>query len=230
VSDGLRAHLVVPRLVAVDLAEPVGGAACGQPRRGIGGPDVDRVPRHVRRSRTGGHPSGSLRFRAVLGDRVSAKLILVRGGAPAAVDNELDAVGCGIGCGPAQGSEEGWIELGHARNRVVEDRRAGGDGTVSLARRTTVLTARGADRWCSPRRRRRRRGRARSRRRQRLGPEGHGDRREGGQQADPADPANPDPTGRSSCWCAGGHASIKGSAALPARMRCSIRRRYAPAR
>ena len=46
--DGFGAQLVVPGLVAVDLAQPVLGAVLGQPRRGPGGPDVDRVPRHVR--------------------------------------------------------------------------------------------------------------------------------------------------------------------------------------
>ena len=38
------------------------------------------------------------------------------------------------------------------------------------------------------------------------------------------------PTGRRSCWFAGGHAASQGSAVLPARMRFSICRRYAPAR
>ena len=48
---------------------------------------------------------------------------------------------CGISCSPAQGTVEGWVELGHAWNRVIEDRRAGGDGTVGLAERTRVLAA-----------------------------------------------------------------------------------------
>jgi hypothetical protein len=69
-------------------------------------------------------------------------LVLVRGGAPATVDNELDAVGCGIACGPAQGAKEGWIEVGDTRNVVVEDRRAVGNGTSGPAERTTVVTAR----------------------------------------------------------------------------------------
>ena len=38
------------------------------------------------------------------------------------------------------------------------------------------------------------------------------------------------PTGRCSCWFAVGHAASQGSVVLPARMRFSIRRRYAPAR
>src|SRR5215217_6659610 len=58
VSGGLRAQFVVPRLVAVDLAEPVGGTVCGQPRRRPGGPDVDRVARHVSGRAGRGHPSG----------------------------------------------------------------------------------------------------------------------------------------------------------------------------
>jgi hypothetical protein len=40
----------------------------------------------------------------------------------------------------AQGTEESWIKVGYTRNRVIEDRRAGGDGTVSLVKCTTVLT------------------------------------------------------------------------------------------
>ena len=47
-------------------------------------------------------------------------------------------------CGLAQGNEESWIKVGYTRNRVIEDRRAGGDGTVSLAKRTTLLTAKTA--------------------------------------------------------------------------------------
>src|SRR4051812_31506181 len=72
VSDGLWAQLVVPGLVAVDLAEPVRGAVGGQPCRGVGGPEVDRVARHVSRRRAGGHPSRGFRFRAVLRDRLAA--------------------------------------------------------------------------------------------------------------------------------------------------------------
>jgi hypothetical protein len=66
---------------------------------------------------------------------------LVRRRTPAAVDDELGTVGCGIGCGPAQGAKEGWIEVDDTRNRIVEDRRAVGHGAVSLAKRTPVLTA-----------------------------------------------------------------------------------------
>ena len=62
VIDGLGAQLVVPGLVAVDPAQPVRGAVLGQPRRGIGGPDVDRVARHVRGRVGGGHPAGGLRL------------------------------------------------------------------------------------------------------------------------------------------------------------------------
>jgi hypothetical protein len=82
----------VPGFVAVDLAQPIPGAVFGQPRCGIAAPDVDRVPRHVRRCVGGGHPSGSLLFRAVCGDFLTKQLILVLRGTPAAVDGELDAV------------------------------------------------------------------------------------------------------------------------------------------
>ena len=68
--DGFGAQFVVPGLVAVDLAQPVPGAVLGQPRGGIGAPDVDRVPRHVSRRAGGGHPAGGFLFRAVLQDRL----------------------------------------------------------------------------------------------------------------------------------------------------------------
>jgi hypothetical protein len=141
VIDGFRAQFVVPGFVAVDLAEPVLGAVPGQPRRGIGRPNVDRVPRHVRGRLRGGHPPGGFLFGSVLGNRLTKKLILVLRGAPATIDEELDPVVRGISCSLAQGTEESWIKVGYTRNLVIKDRRAVGDGTVSLAKRTTVLAA-----------------------------------------------------------------------------------------
>jgi hypothetical protein len=44
-------------------------------------------------------------------------------------------------CGLAESTEESRIKAGYTRNSVIEDRRAVGDGTVSLAQRTTVLDA-----------------------------------------------------------------------------------------
>ena len=70
----------------------------------------------------------------------SEELLLVLRGTPATVDEELDPVVRGISRGLAQGTEEIRVEVGYTRNLVVEDRRAVGDGTVSLAKRTTVLT------------------------------------------------------------------------------------------
>ena len=69
------------------------------------------------------------------------QLFLVLRGTPAAIDEELDAVVRGISCGLAQGTEESWIKVGYTRNLVIKDRRAVGDGTVGLAKRTAVLTA-----------------------------------------------------------------------------------------
>ena len=66
---------------------------------------------------------------------------LVLRGTPATIDEELDPVVRGIGCSLAQGTEQIGVEVGYTRNLVIEDRRAVGDGTVSLAKRTTVLTA-----------------------------------------------------------------------------------------
>ena len=72
-------------------------------------------------------------------------MFLVLRGTPAAIDEELDAVARGIPCRLAQCTEESWIKVGYARNPVVKDRRAVGDDTVSLAKRTTVLTAKDVD-------------------------------------------------------------------------------------
>jgi hypothetical protein len=73
------------------------------------------------------------------------KLCLVLRGTPAAVDDELDAVVCGISCSLAQRTEESWIKVGYTRNLVIKDRRALGDGTASLAKRTTVLPTKDVD-------------------------------------------------------------------------------------
>ncbi len=139
--DGFGAQFVVPGFVAVDLAQPVLGAVFGQPRRGIEGPNVDRVPPHVSRRLRGGHPPGGFLFGPVLGNRLPQKLILVLRGTPATIDEELDPVVRGVSCSLAQGTEQIGVEVGYPRNLVSKDRRAVGDDTVSLAKRTRVLAA-----------------------------------------------------------------------------------------
>ncbi len=47
----------------------------------------------------------------------------------------------GISCSLAQGTEQIGVKVGYTGNLVIEDRRAVGDGTVGVAKRTTVLTA-----------------------------------------------------------------------------------------
>ena len=71
-------------------------------------------------------------------------MCLVLRGTPATLDEELDPVVRGISCSVAQGSEQIRLEVGYTRNLVIKDRRAVGDGSVSLAKRTTVLTDRRA--------------------------------------------------------------------------------------
>ncbi len=137
---GFGAQFVVPGFVAVDLAQPVLGAVLGQPRRGIGGPDVDRVAGHVSRGLRGGHPPGGFLHGSVLGNRLAKKLILVLRGTPATVDEQLDPVRRGISRSLAKSTEQIGIEVAYTRNLVIKDRRAVGDGAVSLAKRTTVLT------------------------------------------------------------------------------------------
>ena len=68
-------------------------------------------------------------------------MFLVLRGTPATIDEELDPVVRGISRGLAQGTEQIGVEVGYTRNLVIKDRRAVGDGTVGLAKRTTVLTA-----------------------------------------------------------------------------------------
>ena len=136
--DRFGTQFVVPGFVAVDLAQPVLGAMFGQPRCGIEVPNVDRVPRHVRRRVRGGDPLGSFLFRAILGDGLAKQLILVIRGTPATIDEELDAVVRSISCSLAQGTEQIGVEVGYTRNLVIKDRRAVRDGTVSLAKRTAV--------------------------------------------------------------------------------------------
>jgi len=75
-------------------------------------------------------------------------LLLVLRRTPATVEDDLDAVVRCVGCGLAQGAEEGWIEVGDTRNLVVEDRRAVGNGTAGLAKRTMLLAAGAVDRRC----------------------------------------------------------------------------------
>ena len=139
--DGFGAPFVVPGFVAVDLAQPVLGAVLGQPRRGIEVPNVDRVPRHVSRRLRGGHPPGGFLFGSVLGNRLTKKPILVLRRTPATLDEELDPLVRGISCSLAQGTEQIRVEVGYTRDLVIKDRRAVGDGALSLAKRTAVLTA-----------------------------------------------------------------------------------------
>ena len=75
------------------------------------------------------------------------QLLLVFRGTPATRDVELDAVVCCISCSLAQGTEQIAVEVGHGRNLVIKDRRAVGDGTVSLARCTTVIAVKSVQRW-----------------------------------------------------------------------------------
>ena len=74
------------------------------------------------------------------------------------MDEKLDTVARSISCSLAQGTEESWVKVGDTRNPVIEDRSSVGDGTVGLAKRTTVLsrkttvrTANDVDGECRPR-------------------------------------------------------------------------------
>ena len=149
VVDRVGAKFVVPRLVAVDLAQPVLGAMFREPCRRVGIPDVDRVPGNVSGGIGGGDPSCSFRFRPVLGDRLAKKLILVLGGAPATVDGELETVVRGIRRRFAQSVEQIRVEVGDAGKLVIERGHAVGEGAVSLGHDATVVAAEdSAERGC----------------------------------------------------------------------------------
>src|SRR3954451_22035554 len=64
--------------------------------------------------------------------------LLVLRGTPAAIDGELDPVVCGVRCRSAHRTAQVRVELGNARDLVVEDRRPVGNGTVSLAKPTAT--------------------------------------------------------------------------------------------
>ena len=129
------------------------GSASRLLSRGIGVPDVDRVPRHVRRGVRCGHPSGSFLSRgSLVGDHLTKKLILALRGTPAAVDVELDAVVSGIRRRFAQGLEQIGVELGYAGISVIEHGHAVREGAVSLAKCTLavctlVVAGRSVDGW-----------------------------------------------------------------------------------
>ena len=126
----------------------------------------------------------------------------------------------GIGRGPAQRVEQVGVEVGHARDLVVEDRRAVGDGTVGLAER------RGARRRTDVRRA----DRPSATRTPATGVEASATAAMTTSTAGDAEPAESDGRPDASCRVAMEvMPPVKASAVLPARMRFSIRRRYAPA-
>ena len=206
--------------------------------RRIRAPDVDRVPRHVRRRAGVATQRAASASEPYFETASPEQLLLVRRGPPAAVDVELDPVGRGIGCGLAQRPEERGIEVGYTRNCVVEYRRAAGtapsaspSAPLCSTAKTTDLAANGADGRCG------RRGRGRHHRED---------------AAEDEDASNWEPRtaaitatttsrpaarirrvrirrGVARARVAVGHASSQGGAVLPARMWFSIRRRYAAA-
>jgi hypothetical protein len=101
----------------------------------------------VRRRVGCGDPSGSIFLRAVLGDRLTKKLILVLRGTPAAGDVERDPVVSGIRRRVAQGLEQIGGEVSYAGILVIKDGHAIGHGAVSLARRTRVVAVKHVDGW-----------------------------------------------------------------------------------
>jgi len=70
VFDSIGTQFVMPRLIAVDLTQPVRGTVLRQPCGGIVRADVDRLTRHMSRGLRVGHPSRGLFLRAILDDGV----------------------------------------------------------------------------------------------------------------------------------------------------------------
>jgi two-component system, OmpR family, response regulator VanR len=227
VIDSYGAQFEMPGFVSVDLAQPVLGAMLGQPRRGNGGPDVDRVPRHVSRRVGGGHPADSFLFRAVLRDRLIEELSLVLRGTPAALDEDLDSFAPSICCGLAEGTEESWIKVGHGRVFVIEYRHALRDDTVSLAKCAMGLAVKTVVWAVLERPRGDGRGRRWRRCRQGLVTEPTEKCRADDDKG--AEDGRSCAAGSCPCWLSVGHASSQGSVVLSLRMRFSICRRYVPA-
>ncbi len=125
---GIGAKLVVPGFVPIDLAEPVCGAVSGQPRRGPGRADVDRISRYVGGRVRRRHPPRRRAGRAVLRHRLPAQPLLVCRRAPAAVDHDLDPVPGGVLRGPEQRPAQVRIEPGHGGTARVEHRHAASQG------------------------------------------------------------------------------------------------------
>ncbi len=138
--DRRGAQFVVPGLVAIDLAQSVCGAVCGQPRRSIG-TEVDRIAGHVRRSVRGGDPSGGPLRRAVLRYRCAKQPVLVFPRTPATVDVELDALVACLGRCGAQGRDQIGREVGYAGILVGEHRDAVRKATIVRDSPAAVVTA-----------------------------------------------------------------------------------------
>ena len=230
--DGFGAQFVVPGFVAVDLAQPVRGAVLGQPRRGIGRARCRPRPPTREQTCRGWPPSGRL----PLPSRTSRP---PRGAvAPGTPGN---ASHCRRRTRPRRPRHRLRPGAGHRAEPESRLATPGISSSKTVVPSGTAPSASPSAPRCSPRRRRRWRDRAgasdgvevtavEDEDAGNLVAEGCGDRRDDDQQAGDTDPANPDPTGRCSCWFAVGHAASQGSAVLPARMRFSICRRYAPAR
>jgi hypothetical protein len=71
-------------------------------------------------------------------------LFLVLPGTPPAVDEELDPVARSLRRGLMERTEQSRIEVGHGRVRVIEDRHAVRDLTISDAKRTVTVALRSA--------------------------------------------------------------------------------------
>ena len=79
----------------------------------------------------------------MLRDCLTDQKFLVLRGTPATIDEEIDPDVLGISCSLAQGTEQIGGELGYTRHLVIKNRRAVGNDTVSLAKRTRPVNEKG---------------------------------------------------------------------------------------
>ena len=224
--DRLGAQLVVPGLVArrpgTARTRRRARPATSRRRRARCRP---RPPRRAATSRAvATHRAASPR--AVLGDRVAEQLLLVRGGAPAAVDEDLDPSSA-ASVAARRRARAGRVEVGHPRELVVERRHAVRERAVVLGEGTRRPRV-----GSSPRGRRGGASPTLDATERRCATGGRAVRRSPAMTTAQTDGGGTGRSvrGRRSVLAAGDHAASQGIAVLPRRMRFSICRRYAPAR
>ena len=115
-----RGEFVVPRLVRIDLTEAEPGRVALHPQSPIEGTDIDRVARDVSRILRLRHPLRCFLSASISGDRSREQPTLVRGAAPSARGDDMNALFalCRVRR-LSNGIEKGGVEVRDGRERIV---------------------------------------------------------------------------------------------------------------